>query len=312
MRGNGQALKRAAAVLAAVGATLIGPAGAQDRTSAQVAQVTKGAQGPQGPADAQRRPDWAAQLVSGDPFARLRADDARPRRAEPGAGRVERYVVASDERAFLFENRGREARLKFMCADDDPRIDCTLDPEAAAEEIHIVRPITAPRGDVVFKDRRGRVYLRLASYGGATVYWPGDEQGRAASRSFADVPSLQLPFADLATAYRRAQQATAFVSAQVGAPVVFEINDPAVDAAAGASVLADAVARAAGGVARVASDATGARAVAGRLKEVRLIAADVPELSLDGSALEVRYNAADDIDGRPSSGAVAEFLESAL
>jgi len=247
-----------------------------------------------------------------DPFSALVGKRTTRAKSRPAAIQVERYVIATDGRAFLFENRGEEARLKFLCRDDDQRLDCKIDPDSPAEEIYLLTPTTGPRGDLIFKDTEGSTLLRIASYGGATVFWPGEKAGHAASKSFGDETSLRLPFADIATAERRAQQATAQLSALTGSPILIDLGRPAIDDASGAAVLADAVARAASGVQRVADDPTGATVIARRVDRIKLIPGAVAEISLDGKALEVRYNPAADLQGRPSSASVARFLENSL
>ena len=252
------------------------------------------------------------QRLQSDPFSALVTRSAEQAPARRVGVRVERYVIASDNRAFLFEDRGREARVKFLCQEDDPRFDCVFDPQRPGEEIHSLRATTAPRGDVIFKDVTGRVFLRLSSYGGATVFWPGDDEGHAASKSFGDETSLSLPFATKTIAMGLAQRASAHISAIVGAPVIFEVLEPAPTSTNGASVLADAIARSAKGMRMVAKDKDGALALANRIHTVRLIAAEAAELSLAGSVLEVRYNPESDLAGRPASVAVARFLEVTL
>ena len=50
-----------------------------------------------------------------------------------------------------------------------------------------------------------------------------------------------------------------------------------------------------------------------RVNRIKLIPAEIAEISLDGKALEVRYNpGGEDLQGRPSSAAVARFLENSL
>jgi len=221
-------------------------------------------------------------------------------------------VPFCSDRAVLFEHRGEEARLKFLCRERDTRFDCLIDPERTAEEIFLLKTITGPRGDVIFKDNAGRTYFRIASHGGATVFWPGEENALAVSKSYGDQTSLQLQFADVATVSRRATNATAHLSAKTGAPILVDYGDPAFDDANGAAVLADAIVRAASGVQKVAEDKAGAEAIARRVRTIKLIPAEVPELSMDGTVLEVRYNASADLAGRPSSAAVAQFLEETL
>ncbi len=252
-----------------------------------------------------------AELRNDDPFSAL-VGRKRSRGRGDAAGRVERYVTASDERVFLIARDGDEARIKFLCRENDPRLDCVMDPQRSAEEIFQLTAVTGSRGDAVFKDAQGETFLTIAAYGGATVTWPGETRGLAASKSFGEETSLRLPFADVATAERRACLASAHLSARARTPILVEFGRAASDSATGASVLADAIMRAASGVAAVASDGTGASAVARRIERVRLMPAEAPEISLDGAVLEVRYNPALDVAGRPSSAAVARFLEDTL
>lgn len=249
---------------------------------------------------------------SADPFSALvgkRQPDAS-RLLE--ANSVDRYVIATDDRVFLFQGGAREGRLKFLCGDGDSRMDCVIDEATPAEEIHLLTPTRAPRGDTVWRDKSGEALLRIAAYGGATVFWPGDPRGHAASKSFGEDPALTLDYATLETARRRAQRATALISAQVGQPILFEVGDPGPDETGGASVLADAVARAAKGLGRVANDPTGARIIGARVRRVEFIVGRPPAASFGDGVLSVRYDPAADAAGRPSSSEIARFLEEAL
>ena len=236
--------------------------------------------------------EGGAPPFSADPFSALvgkrQPDAARLLEAKS----VDRYVIATDDRVFLFQAGAREGRLKFLCGDGDSRMDCVIDDTTPAEEIHLVTPTRAPRGDTVWRDKSGEALLRIAAYGGATVFWPGDPRGHAASRSFGDDPALTLAFASLATARDRAQRATALISAQVGAPILFDVGDPGPDEAGGASVLADAVARAAKGVGRVANDPTGARIIGARVRRVEFIVGRPPAVNFGDGVLAVRYDPA--------------------
>jgi len=246
-----------------------------------------------------------------DPFSALVGKRQSAAEREAASAAVERYLVATDDRVFLFQSDAREGRIKFLCGDGDIRIDCIIDDETPAEEIHQLMQVRASRGDVAWNDLHGETVLRVAAYGGVTVFWPGSARGLAASKSYSEDPSLVLPFATISTAQKRAQAATAIISARVGAPITFNIGVPQPDAAGGASVLADAVVRAASGVARVAEDPTGARVIAARIKRVEF-AAGQPGIGLRKGVLNVEYNPALDIEGRPSSAAIAKFLEDSL
>lgn len=247
-----------------------------------------------------------------DPFSALvgKRQPAEERLAANVA--VERYVVATDDRVFLFQSARGEGRMKFLCGQTDRRLSCLIDRVNPAEEIHLLTASRVSRGDVVWRNQEGETLLRVAAYGGVTVFWPGDARGQAASKSFGEDPPLTLDQATIETARSRAQAATALISAKVGAPVIFDIGDPGPDARGGASVLADAVVRAADGMNMVAEDPTGARVIASRIRHVRLMPAASPTLALDKDELTVGYYPSGDVAGRPSSARVARFLEESL
>ncbi len=252
-----------------------------------------------------------AQQSNSNPFSAL-VGERRERRADPTRGKVERYVLASDNRSFLIETRARTARVKFLCGAEDRRLDCTLDAAAPAPEIYLLTVTRGPRGDVIFKNADGDTLLRLASYGGATVYWPGDAAGLAASKSFGDDRAIELAAVDIDTAERRAKSATAVVSAVTGSPITFDIAQPPPGESANAAVLADAVMRAANAVNAVAGDATGARILAARIDRIQFEVGPAPSARFDERALIVEYVPDRDIAGRLSSRAIERFLEESL
>ena len=271
--------------------------------SAGVALATLGAAAAQ---------DAAPASLRADPFSALVGKRKPAAERAIATSAVERFVVATDDRVFLFQSDDRAGRLKFLCGDSDRRIDCAIDEIAPAEEIHLVTPSRASRGDIIWRNAEGEMLLRVAAYGGVTIFWPGEARGQAASKSFGEDPALALDPADLATARRRAQRATALVSARTGAPIVFDIGEPDADADGGARVLADAVVRAAKGVSAVADDPTGARVIAARLKRVAFEIGRPPDVFVRKDALVVIYDPTADIHGRPSSARIERLLEDAL
>lgn len=284
-----------------------------------------------------------------DPFSAL-IGKRKPASERAGAGGgVDRFVVATDNRVFLFQTDKREGRLKFLCGDNDPRIDCVIDKNNPAEEIHLLYPARISRGDVAWRNDEGETLVRVAAYGGVTVYWPGEARGQAASKSFGEDPSLDLAVVDMATARARAQSATAIISAKVGAPILFEIappqpvtvaalsaQPPAAEAERAESryaplaeesmsqaradapspaderVLADAIVRAAKGVAAVADDPTGARVISMRLDRVVFRIERPPGLRFVSKSLIVGYDPGLGVEGRPSSARIARYLEESL
>ncbi|MEX0644360.1 MAG: DUF4908 domain-containing protein [Parvularculaceae bacterium] len=303
----------------------------------------------------------ASQEAAADPFSALVGKRRDRASREAKASKIERFVVSSDGRVFLFSNKGGEGRIKFLCRDNDPRLDCKIDPEGPAEEIVAISGAKGPRGDMIFKNDEGDLILRVGSYGGATVFWPGDRLGQAASKSYGDDDTLELQPAGRGAAIRRAQSAAAHLSAITGEAILFDIGPrpprpaviarsaeiaPAADSLsisfarsavepaaplpsmreadeeaysapaeatrADSAVLADAVARVAAGMMEVADDPTGARYLGARIKSVKFIEGRPPSLAVEGSALKVVYDPLGDIAGRPSSSAVAKFLEESL
>lgn len=246
-----------------------------------------------------------------DPFSALVGKRQPAAERAEKAAPVERYVIASDDRVFLFQQGEDRGKLKFLCGDKDARIECRIDTASPAEEILTLTPARASRGDVLWTDRRGRTVLRVAAYGGVTVFWPGEARGSAAAKSFGEDPPLTLDFATMATARRRAQAATAIISARVGAPIMFEVGQEDADAGTGAAVLADAVVRAASGMGEVAEDPTGARIIAARIRRVEFRVGE-PRVGMQKGALTIDYDPLRDVAGRPSSALVAKFLEDSL
>ena len=290
-------------------------------------------------------------MASADPFSALVGKRRVNEEARSGdQADVQRYIVSADGRAFLFARNGRKARVKFLCSEEDPRLDCRIDPNGSAEEIFLLYGAQGPRGDTIYKDAEGDTMLRIGAYGGATVFWPGETYGQPAAKSYSDKESVSLPRTGRRDAYRRARFATAHLSALTGEPIVFDIaprraprtlarlESPSAAAVAfsapeenqsteeapekssvgaaplvrDASVLADAVARVASGMQRVADDPTGARILGARIKSVRFIEGDGPELSLERGELLIVYDPSGGVAGRPTSDAVFRFLEETL
>lgn len=247
-----------------------------------------------------------------NPFSALVGKRRRSNDERLQTGNVERYVLASDDRVFLLEESSASARVQFLCSPDDPRFECVVDPVGPAPEIYQLTTTRGPRGDVIYKTSEGDTLLRIAVYGGATVFWPGEPSGVAASKSFGDDHKLALVFEDREVATRRAQGAAAHVSAMTGSPLYFDISQAPTAPGANASVLADAVLTAAKGITKVADDPIGARVIAGSIKRVSFVAAPEPFVVLNGAVLEVGIVLNRNIDGRPSSAAVAKYLENTL
>lgn len=257
--------------------------------------------------------------------------------------RVQRFVLSEGERAFLFQESANGARIQFLCDDKDERMECQVEPNGNAEEIYQLQTTRAPRGDVIYKNASGQTVLRIASYGGATVWWPGDSEARAASKSFSDRQFLALRATSREAIARRVEAATTILSEKTGAAISFDIgsaaavtnqpapvpqlspesfggdvgvgeaeDEPAEEELAAFSVLADSVVVTSKGMANVANDATGARVLGSRVRAVRFVEDEAASVTLDNGVLIIRYNSASGLEGRPSSATISQFLENNL
>ena len=246
-----------------------------------------------------------------NPFRRLVDEESRRPPNPVLNGSVTRYVLSADDRSFLFEDRETTARIMFLCGANDRRVGCVLDPSGAAAEIIPLTATRGPRGDVFYKNSQGDTLLRIASYGGATVYWPGEVTGSAAAKSFGDVMALSLDAVDTGAPARRSFAAAQHISAMTGDFIRFDMGTPPAESG-GVSVLADAIMRAAAGISEVTDDPTGARIFAEKVRQVRFIAGDAAEMRLVGRTLLISYVPDRDISGRLSSREIERFLEDSL
>ncbi|MEM9707090.1 MAG: DUF4908 domain-containing protein [Pseudomonadota bacterium] len=253
--------------------------------------------------------------ASMDPFSKLVRGGQSEEPQRQLSIQIQRYAITGDARAFLLENEGRRSRIKFLCGPGDRRFDCMLNPTQPSEEIYSLRMRPSSGGGSVYRDRRGAIVLKIASHGGATVYWPGDGRGLAASEAIGDETSLRLPFASVSMARALSEQAATYLSARVGAPIDFDLGTPATDPSSGAAVLYDTIARTARGVfiaAGAAASDQNKEAFDGRIKMVRFSAGPTPEIRYAKNVVMVTYNPAADMDGRLSSAQVARFLTQAM
>ncbi|MEM6416111.1 MAG: DUF4908 domain-containing protein [Pseudomonadota bacterium] len=283
---------------------------------------------------------------SKDPFSSLVRRSGQNQKTETSD--VHRFETASKNRVFLFEQRGNQGLIRFLCSPDDPRLVCALDDDYPAEEIITLTATRATRGDILYKNELGQAVLRVTPYGNATVYWPGEKIGSAATKTFsADPPLRLLPMGQHAY-LKRSQKATALVSAIVGKPIIFEtasyvddmqdkpllrpqpnrsnspplpdgLSDPEQASAddsglvanpvtADFAVQAAALARAAEAIAHLANDPLIRKKLAKRISTVRIKTGSTPDIALDNDCLTITVTPDNDINGRPSSITIQGFL----
>ncbi len=245
-----------------------------------------------------------------NPFGAL-VDGKRNPRNRFQRGQVTRYVIPDEDRAFLFQDMGDEGLLRFQCAEDDFRFECRIAPSGLASEIFRVQPIRAPRGDIVYKTAGGETLLRIASYGGATVWWPGLDTGEVVARSITTVSAIEPAPLTRAELEDRATRAMTLLRTMTGHSLKFEVIEPPTDARQ-LAVLGEAIALTAKGIAMVADDPIGARVVANRLDIVTLAQGSTADVRLDGRSLQIWYNPRIGVSGRVPSAEIFEYLEKNL
>ena len=226
--------------------------------------------------------------------------------------RREKYVLVTQDRSFFFETGGGEGRLKFLCAENDPRLECWIDEERPAPEIYLVTSTRGARGDIIYKSEGGQMRLRIASYGGATVYWPGDAEGSAASRSFDSATPLLLEPMTAIAVHHRLRAASDYLSQKIGTKIVFETDQRPERRGSDYSVLADAIMMAVKALSALAEDEAGSSILARRLQKVRFIKAEKPYSVFKAGALDIFYVPDLDVKGRQSSRALLVSLEKIL
>jgi len=245
-----------------------------------------------------------------NPFNALVGGKRKPRKRFQ-RGQVTRYVIPDDDRAFLFQDMGDEGLLRFQCAEDDLRFECRIAPSGLASEIFRVQPIRAPRGDIVYKTAGGKTLLRIASYGGATVWWPGLDTGEVVARSITNVSAIEPAPMTRAAVQERAMRAMTLLRTMTGHSLAFEVIDPPTEPGE-LAVLGEAIALAAKGIAMVADDPIGARVVADRLDFVTLTQGAAADVRLNERSLQIWYNPRIGVNGRVPSAEIFDYLEKNL
>ena len=97
-----------------------------------------------------------------------------------------------------------------------------------AEEIHLLTPTTGPRGDLIFKDNEGSTFLAAGVLWRSNRVlawrkgWPCGVESHLVMKRPCGCHS---PMSS--TAERRAQQATAELSALTGSPILIDLGEPA-------------------------------------------------------------------------------------
>jgi hypothetical protein len=191
---------------------------------------------------------------------------------------------------FILDRTARTVLLKF----DD------------SQEVWVLWPSRAPRGDVIYRNDVGEPILRATRLGGMTVFTSRRPSGSAAALSGAS-SSLRLAALGPVGLYQRLFQASVRCSRVAQHLVGFDALDatPASD-----GVIADAALVTAIAMATVASRPYG-KSLLARVTKVSFAEGEHPEVALRGAVLSVTVAPKLGIAGRPSSERVAQVLESA-
>lgn len=231
------------------------------------------------------------------------------------------YKTTEGDETFVFQADGSYGFIRFPCDTGDETLECALLSGRRAEEILILDATRSPRGDVTYTDQSGTAVLRVTSNGGATLFAPDDVL--AAYEDDSIVPlggravlpvgkvggTLKSPPMAYEIAAQRMRRASEVIEQRHGFYITFMAPGTY---AGNQAVLADAVLTTAKGIDQVASDPLGARIVEERLAVVEFVPDAEPSLKLQDGALTVFYNPAAGLQGRPSSLAVARYLEGTL
>ncbi len=174
----------------------------------------------------------------------------------------------------------------------------------------VLRSAPAARGDMLLRNERGDVVLRLTSFGPATYYPQGDLRGipvlrtrgqeTGANRDAKRAPKI----AELRT---EAARLAAGVSEALGGSVVFDADWVAMPET-GTATLAEAVSNAANALDNLSKEPEERAALGTGLNRVRFEQGGAPGLRREGGTLYVDYTDASGLDGRPSSTSIMSFL----
>jgi hypothetical protein len=210
------------------------------------------------------------------------------RRAPPPP--VARYM-SGDGEEFVLDRSGRTALLKFD----------------QSQEIWVLYPSAAPRGDVIYRNDIGAPVLRATKLGGLTLFTPARPSGAPAALSGgAEFLKLGGPMGAAALLQRLAQ-ASVRASRAAQRLIPFEANGVTPGAE---TVYADAATVTAEGIARLTRAQDGRLALS-HFRKVTLSPGRKPDVSFSGGIIQIILTPNLGMAGRPSSERVAHALQSA-
>ncbi|MGE0829604.1 MAG: DUF4908 domain-containing protein [Hyphomonadaceae bacterium] len=222
----------------------------------------------------------AAALTFGGLGAEAAAQQITPLMQPPPndvrLGPSSRYSSPDGHIRFVFDRSGRTALIRF---DNDP-------------EVHVLRASGGGGGVEVYRNDANDIVLRVAPYGGVTVYLRGNRNGAAVAEEARAEPLTPQAYA-IAQYQARMRALQAAAARQLGRNIVFEAPGDA--SGIGAGLIIDAAERAAAGL------------IAARDTQVNRIIVRVgrqPVAQRQGATLAVMVAPQLGFEGRPSSRAI--------
>ncbi len=271
--------------------------------------------------------DFSINQQEIDPFAALLS------RRGPSAVRLtsrepQLYETAEGDIRFTFQVSQQSGLIRFHCPSFADTLECQLIENNNEEEVFRLDATRSPRGDVIYKNDNEQAVLRVTATGGATLFHTSNSansdteneafagySGVAASgQAVLPVSGLTSPMNSGGQEYefvqRRIRSATQLLTLRHDLLLVMEAA-PA-ETSGGNAVLAEAVLTVAKAIDLVAADELGKSVIKKRLSSVVFTPSVAAGHLFEGSTLTIFYNPDLDVAGRPSSSAIANYLEGVL
>jgi len=221
-----------------------------------------------------------AQAQSG---AILRGDSpSRSRGGMPGTGRY----VAETGQSFVLDRSGPRTLMRFE----------------RSNEVWVLRPQPAPRGDVILRNDAGDQVLRVTPDGNMTLYTASAPQGVPVSAQGSAARLLPPTLTAVQLANFIIQQ-SGRASSAVGRLVIIDVEI----GEGGEAVAADAVATAVEAVVRMTRSA-GLRQDAGRVRRIVVTDQGRPRVTFARGVLTIGIDPTAGYAGRPSSTRIARII----
>jgi len=208
--------------------------------------------------------------------------DRPPMPAQPGPGRY----VSEGGQAFVLDRSGPRTLMRFE----------------QGEEVWVLRPNPAPRGDVIYRNDAGDQVLRVTPDGGMTVFTTRAPQGAPVAAA-GSAPSLLPPTLTAIQLWNFIVRQSDRASRALGRLVVVDVDiEPGSEA-----VAADALSTAVDAIARMARSATLRRQVS-QVRRIMVSDEGRPSVAFSQGTLRITIDADAGYAGRPSSARIVRVI----